>query len=205
MPFPRPGFWHNPVRWYLLGGTGLLGLSVWLPWFTAARTARVEMRAEHVGELLLEAVANQPLGLDAAAVEHVWARFQALALAHDAFLGDLERVEPPLPDTLLTLRSKHYAFHLAATPPEAGAPVGRDTVPALEVMAWPLEVVGPAHSVYLYAENAPRAYTRNLASGYHGLDNDRPPPGVGQRRVTGNFFDRARSYRAASDERWILY
>lgn len=204
MALPRASVWRNPARWYLLVGTGLIVLSLWMPWLAAARSARVEMRAERIAELLLRAAGGMPFPpLDD--VEHVLGRFYALAGADGAFVTDLERIDPPPRDVLLAFTNKHYAFQLAASPPDPVAIVGRDTVPALEVLAWPLSGAGPGHSAFLHAENAPRAYTRNLAGRLVGLEARRPAPGSGQRRTSGNAFDGGESYRSVSDERWLLF
>ena len=204
MALPRAAAWRNPARWYLLVGIGLIVLSLWVPWLSAARTARVELRADRIAELLLRAAGGMPFPpLDD--VEHVLARFFALASADGTFLADLERIEPPPAGVLLALTNKHYAFQLAESPPDPVSIVGRDTVPALEVLAWPLTTTGPAHSAYLHAENAPRAYTRNLGGSLVGLDSHRPAPGVGQRRATMVPFDTSESYRSVTDERWIVF
>jgi hypothetical protein len=204
MTLPRAAAWRNPARWYLLVGTALIASSLWLPWAAAARTTRVEQRAERLAELLLRAASGMPFPpLDDP--DHVLARFYALALADGAFVADVERVEPTPPDVLLAFTNKHYAFQLAASPPDPLSIVGRNTVPALEVLAWPLASGGPAHSAYLCAENAPRAYSRNLGGRLVGLADHRPMPGVGQRRATPNPFDTVVSYRSDTDERWLLF
>lgn len=204
MALPRAAAWRNPANWYLLVGMALIALSLWVPWLAAARSARVEQRAERIAGLLLQAASNMPLPpLDDP--EHVCSRFWALALADGVFVSDLERIDPAPPDVLLAFTNKHYAFQLAASPPDPLAIVGKDTVPALEVLAWPLSITGPAHSAYLHAENAPRAYTRNLNGSLVGLTDRRPLPGVGQRRAAANPFDTGESYRSVTDERWILF
>jgi hypothetical protein len=141
--------------------------------------------------------------LDARSIEVVLARFHRLALRDQVHINDLEVVDPPLPGTLLTLTNKHYAFHLAVSPPEATEIVGRDTEPAYEVIAWPLSAVGPGHSAFLACDDAPRAYTRNLTAGYVGLQSRRPQPGRSHRRASG--VDTARFYRSFDDERWIVF
>jgi hypothetical protein len=198
--------WRNPATWYGLAGAALIAASLWTPWWSASRTARVESRADRIADLLLQAVPDGAR-LDAAGCDHVLARFFALADADGVFFADLERVEPPPEGTLLCLVNKHYAFHLAVSPIPADVTAGRDTTPSLEVLAWPLAVTSPGHSVYFYAEDAPRAYTRNLAkitSGFVALEKQRPLPGVGQRPFTGA-ADGARSYRGITEDRWILY
>lgn len=192
----------NPANWFLLLGGGLLALSLWIPWFTAVRTARVENRADQITGLLLEAATGLECPLDAAGLEIVMARFQALAAAQGAHLADLERIEPAWPGALLALTSKHYAYQLAISPPPVRSLPSRDSTPALETMAWPLSAVGPGHSVFFHPENAPRAYTRNKAAGFEGLTL-RPAAGEAHRPGEGSVS--ANYYRSARDERWIHY
>ncbi|MCA8964468.1 MAG: hypothetical protein H6838_17130 [Planctomycetes bacterium] len=193
----------NPANYYLLAGLILLGVSMYVPVFTGERTARLEDRAAKIAALLLEATLERPEGIGADDLENVLGRFYALAVRDEAFLGDLTIVEPPLEGTLLTLRSKHYAFHLAVSPPEVPS-TRRDTLPAYEVVAWPLSAIGPAHSVFFVPDDAARAYTRNLSRGYYGLAERRPLPGHCHRR-TGALFDDQHTYRSRDDERWITY
>ena len=200
----RRGGWIDPATWYLLAGVVLIGATLWLPWYTAARTARVELRADRIAELLLTATRGLPAPPTADDLESVLARFFALANADGVFLADLERVAAPAPEVLLALQNKHYAIQLALAPADPTATVGRDTVPALEVLAWPLGIAGPGHSVYYHAQDAPRAYTRNLGSGFHGWQERRPLPGAGQRRAVTT-VDTPSYYRSANDERWIHY
>lgn len=192
----------NPANWFLLLGLCLLGLSLWIPWFTATRTARVEMRADQIAELLLEATHGLDCRLDAAGLDVVQARFAALCAAQGVFTADLEPVEPRWPDTLLSLANKHYAFQLANSPPPPRALASRDAIPALEVVAWPLTATGPGHSAFFHPDNAPRAYTRNKAASYEGAAR-RPLPGQchrpGEGSVSGQF------YRSVVDERWLHY
>ena len=187
----------------------LLASTVWVPFQSAERTARVERRADQIAALLLEATARAsgvPVrgGWDAATVEIVLAFFHALALRDNAFVNDLEVVDPPLPDSLLTLQNKHYVFQIAVSPPDPKETPSADAEPACEVTAWPLSTVGPGHSVFFYPENAPRAYTRNLAKGYTGLGDRRITPGRGHRRPAQT-LELRNSYRGLDDERWIMY
>jgi hypothetical protein len=205
MPILRRAMWRNPATWYLGAGLALLVGSVSVPLLAANRTARVESRAEQIVQLLAEAARDWPSGITAADVPVVMARFAALAARPGGpFVDDLERLARPLPGTLLTLRNKHYVFHLAESPPEAKEIVGRDAVPSYEVMAWPESLLGPAHSAFLQADNAPAAYTRNLGAGFVGLGAERPEPGRSHMR-SGPTFDSMRSYRSYDDERWIVY
>src|SRR5436190_3151790 len=175
----RRSRWFNPATWYTAIGIGLLAASLWMPWASALRTARIEERADQIAEALIHATRGAPPPDDAASLETLFARFLALAESRSLFVADLERHDPP-EDALLLMTNKHYAFQLAASPPaepERGR-IGRDTVPALEVVAWPLSRVGAAHCAFFHPGNAPRAYSRNLAAGYAGTGNRRPAPGV---------------------------
>lgn len=193
----------NPANYYLLAGLVVLGLSVYVPVLTAERTARLEERADGIANALLTATLDMPLGIEPADVPTVVARFYAIAARDGLFVADLEPLDPPLEDTLLTLQSKHYVYHLAVSPPEVPS-TQRKLLPAYEVVAWPLSLLGPARSVFFVPDDAPRAYTRNLAVGYQGLQGKRPQPGHSHRR-SGQMFDRQENYRSRDDERWILY
>jgi hypothetical protein len=192
----------TPAGWYTLIGLGLLAGSIWVPFLTAQRTARVEERADQIAAHLLEATRPVPGRLDGV-TDFVLAQFHCLALRDQVFVNDLE-VLAPLPGTLLLLRNKHYAFHLAESPPEPNATIGRDTEPAYEVLAWPIESVGPGHSAFLYCDDAPPAFTRNLTAGYTGFGKRRPQPGRSHRRPVSG-VDTEAFYRSYDDERWILY
>lgn len=201
---PRRFGAYNPANWYLLLGLLLLATSLWVPWLTAQRTTRIEKRAEHVCELMNEAVRRLSDPFDPALLEHVLARLHALASARGVLLGDLEVVEPPLPDLLLLLRNKHYLFGLAESRPEPNLAVGRDTAPAREITAWPASEIGPGHCAFFHPEDAPRAYTRNLTANYHGTAAW-PTPGSSHRSARGGGGDHPRSYRGSDDERWQVY
>lgn len=202
---PWRGGFCDPAAWYTVAGVALIAASLWLPWLTAERTARVELRADRLAALLLRAGRSVVADPSPADLDHVWARFLALAQADGVFFADVERLVPPLPDTLLAFTNKHYAFQLAHSPlpgaPPSSPPPGAEL--ALEATAWPLHPAGPGHAVYFQSDDAPRAYTRNLTTGFVGLGHERPPPGAGQRATSP--FDTARSYRSASDERWLVY
>lgn len=198
----RQSRWANPGNWFLLLGVCLLALSVWIPWLTALRTARTERRADQIAELLLEAACGLECPLDAAGITFVQARFHALAAAQAAHVLDLEFVDPPWPGALLALTSKHYAYQLSASPPPVTALPSREGTAAVEVITWPLSAVGPGHSAYFHPENAPRAYTRNKAARFQGVDQG-PQPGEGHRPSSGSVS--ASHYRSAREERWIHY
>lgn len=205
MPIVRRSGLVNPANWYLIVGLALLTGSVWVPLLAAQRTARIEGRAEQIVALLAEAARDWPDALTRADLPIVLARFRALAARRGGpFVEDLELIEPPLPDTLLCLRNKHYLFHLAESPPDGKEIVGRDTVPAYEVMAWPESLVGPAHSAFFRADNALPAYTRNLGAGFVGTGKDRPVPSRSHMRQ-GATPESSLSYRSYDDERWIVY
>lgn len=194
----------NPATWFLLLGVAMLGATLWVPWFTAERTARIERRADAIAELLLAAARDFDGAIDEADAQIVHARFLRLALRDQLHTADLEVHEPPLPGTVLTMVNKHYGFHLAVSPLEANVIAGRGTQPAREVMAWPLTSTGPGHCAFFHPDDAPRAYSRNLAAGYAGLGSRRPIPGRSHRRPHG-LAEVTSYYRSFDDERWILY
>lgn len=194
----------NPATWFLLLGTTMLGVTLWVPWFTAERTARIERRADDIAAHLLAACRDHDGPLDAAGVMITYGRFVRLCLRDGVHLADLEVREPTLPGTLLLLENKHYAFHLAESPLPANEIAGRDTIRSLEVMAWPLSRTGPGHCAFFHPEDAPRAYSRNLTKSYAGFGKNRPEPGRSHRRPHG-MHEVTSYYRSFDDERWILY
>jgi len=193
----------NPATWYLALGFLMLGTSIWVPFATASRTTRVEGRADAIAMTLLEATVQWPVALTDADLDVVMARFHALAERDRIHVADLEVLEPAWPDTLLSLRNKHYLFHLAVSPLTPDADSSRVAAPSYEVMAWPRRGSGPAHSVFFHPDNALPAYTRNLAKGYEGDGSARPIPGCAQRRQA--IWEWTKSYRGQDDERWIVH
>lgn len=198
----RRSKWADPARWYLLVGVALLATSIWVPFLTAERTARTEQRADQIAAALLQAVNEQVFPLDDETLPIVLARCYCLAASDGQFVGDLEPIDEAPADVLLCLQNKHYLFHLAVSPPDQAAVPGRGTVPSYEVMAWPRERIGPAHSAFFYPDNALRAYSRNLAASHYGMRR-RPAPGTNHRRAETLLV--GRSYRSADDERWIPF
>lgn len=202
----RPG-WSNPAAWWVTVGLVLLGVSFWIPWASAARTTRIELRADAVAAEL-QVVLWQVAGIDgaaafdAAAREVVLARLIRLGGSRGVHVADLEAVETPPAGVLLALRSKHYAFQVTGSPPAANERSGARTVPAVEITAWPLESGGPAHCSFFYPGNAARAYSRNLRKRYAGFEH-RPLPGASHRRQDA---DRdPTNYSSFDDELWIEY
>lgn len=198
----------NLANWLFGGILALLAVSFWVPTATARRTARLEERADQVADVLLRAaVAQQPLHLDQAHDrDTLHARALRAAVAAGVMVDDLELLPA---DAAAPARvcwaSKHYLFQLAATPV-----TGRETGiagalwPALEVIAWPREKPGPAHSVFCRSELAEPAFSRNLQRDYRSLDElTRPLPGAARRR-TDAMLDNPWAYRGEDDERWIL-
>jgi hypothetical protein len=194
----------NPGAWLVLLGFALLLGSIYVPIQAAQRTARWETRAAAILTTLLAASRGFPLGIEPADEPILRARFHALAARDQLDLADLQMLPEPLAGTVLACTDGIFAYHLAGSPPDPQAMVSPDAVPAYEAMAWPLREHGPVHSVFFSADNAPQAFTRNLAAGYHGLGEQRPRPGHGQRRNSG-LFEVARSYRSSVDERWMLH
>lgn len=202
----RPG-WSNPAAWYVVAGLILLAVSFWIPWASASRTTRIELRADEVAGLLQTALREVTGidggdGFDAATGEIVLARAFRLGLARGAYVSDVEFVDPRPAGVLLALRSRHYAFQVTESPPAPNDRTGRGAVPALEVTAWPLRNGGPGHCSFFYPDNAARAYSRNLRQSYAGFDH-RPPPGKSHRRQDA---DRTpANYSSFDDELWLEY
>lgn len=195
----------NPAAWFAVLGAGLLAFSLWLPWLGASRTTRVEKRADGLAEALLEAARGFVSPLDEAERQAVMARFIREAACRGERVKDLERAEIPGDGIALCLINKHYAFQLAESPPQPKQRPGVKTIPAWEVIAWPLGSVGPGHSAFFYAENASRAYSRNLRSSYAGFASKRfPLPGAGHRRP-GEAGKRPWQYPGNDNGRWIIY
>lgn len=200
----QPRRWRaiNPANLYVAIGLLLLFGSLWVPWLTALRTARVERRADELAELLLEVAEPFAPPLEPATREYLLARLLVLATCRGVLVTDLEEVDPPSPGASWTLQNKHYLFSLQPSPPEPNLLVGRDTVPAFEVVAWPREQIGPGHCAFFHPDGAPRAFTRNLGADYHGLQQA-PKPGASHRLARS--IDHPATYRGADDERWLVY
>lgn len=126
------------VPWYIFAGILLLGASIWVPYLSAVRTARVESRADEIAGLLLQATKGQIGAIGPDELQNVLARFFALAEREQVLVGDLEVHDSPLSGTLVSLQNKHYLFYLAASVPDADAIVSRDSTPSFETMAWPM-------------------------------------------------------------------
>lgn len=200
----RSGIWANPGAWYTGLGIAALALSMWVPWWSADRTARIERRADELAGVLLRVVGQRLDAITPADIEPLFARWTWQAACAGSFVTDLELVEPSPEGVVMLARNKHYAFQLAPSPLGANLLAGRDTVPAYEVIAWPLSGAGPGHSAYFHPEDGPRAYTRNLGAGFAGLGKDRPLPGACH-RPRGSAIQTRYHYRATDDKRWILY
>lgn len=200
----RRSRWANPAGWYTTIGLLLLAFSLWIPWLSASRTARIERRANGLAEALLDASSGFDLPLDEADLLSIQARFLALADSRGEHTKDLERVEPPPEGTLLCLTNKHYAFQLAESPPDVTQQPGRHTMAAVEVIAWPRSAIGPGHCAFFYPENAARAYTRNLRAKYSGFGEKRPKPGAPHRRP-GLGSRRSSHYPGQDSERWLVF
>lgn len=190
----------------LLGFAALAG-SFALPHWTAARVARIEIRAEEIVAMLAE-LAPRPGILDgteptqgpgAAAVAELLAeaRQRGAALGHPpSWLVD------PVPAATtpdrLSFVCKHYVFLVARTPPSLGslrdAPLAERPI---EVWGWPREEDGAGRSVFQF--RAGRAwFCRNLNGRYLG-EARAPTPGIGQpRKATDSNW-----YWGTDGERWL--
>lgn len=195
---------RNPAAWLTVFGVALMAFSMFVPWLTATRTARIENRADETAAVLLDASAGFEPPLDGVDRACVLARFYRLATARGVRVKDIELLPDDRPEALLTVRNKHYVFRLASQPPRPAERPTPESVAALEVFAWPLQQLGPAHAAFYYPENAARAFTRNLRSGYFGTDAKAPAPAAGHRRP-GTDRRRQAVYVGRDDERWYLY
>jgi hypothetical protein len=182
----------------------LLGFSLYVPWLSASRTARVEQRADLLAAALLDASAGFELPLDEADREGVLGRFFALAESRGVYTRDLERHPSPPEDAQLCLVNKHYLLQLTESPPGANQRAGEDAAAAFEVTAWPMSGAGPGHCAFFYPENAARAYTRNLRANYAGTQDQRLHPGAAHRAI-GASGRLTKTYTGADNERWVLF
>ena len=200
----RSSPWANPGAWFLWVGLALLALSLWMPWLSASRTARVELRAAELAEALLEASHGFEPPLDAADLAAIEGRLYALATSRGVYTRDLDRVASAPDGALLCMTNKHYAFQLAESPHSPDRSPSADATAAVEVTAWPLSSIGPGHCAFFNPENAPRAYTRNLRASYAGLAENRPKPGGPHRRA--GLGSRVMSPNPGRDsEHWLIY
>lgn len=198
----------NLGKWLLWAGLIVLGLTFWIPWAVAERTARTEARADSLASMLLQtASAMQPLGDEPWRFEVLLARLQLLAATRAVFADDLELLDGPAPaGVLATFANKHYLLQLACSPPADPRQRRADsTLPQpLEVVAWPREALGPAHAAFFYSEIAEPAFTRNLQKGYHARGSSRPLPGQSYRQSADPRAGQVSSYRGLDDEHWLL-
>jgi len=195
----------NPAAWMTTGGVLLLAFSLWIPWLSASRTARVETRADELANSLIDATDGFRLPLTESDLHVVMARFFMIAASRGVRIKEVKRSETVPEGAMLYLTNKHYCFQLSESPPDPTARPGKNTVASLEVVAWPLSATSPGHCVYFYPQDAARAYSRNLRRAYRGLEDDyRPLPGTCHRRPGGGGA-RRNQYPGVDDERWILY
>lgn len=190
------------MRWHLLAGLLACGASVGAPWLSATRAARVEARSSELTTCLAEAVVDAARH-GAPDLELVFARAIALATSRQVFVADLEPQPAAVVDGLL-FANKHYLFRVGPVAPDPAQRHPADAQPAYEVLAWPIDADSAGHAMFFAAEDAPRAYTRNLAYGHRGRDDRMPLPGHGRRRAATE-FDRTYAYRSVGDDRWICY
>lgn len=192
------------MRWWALFATAVLLGSMALILFTARRSARAESRADQFARILLaEAQRMTPFDWNSE-----WQRMHLEALVVAAATAERVPVtefgERPMEDTPgFCFVNKHYAFAVRPSPRrETDLPEDQGDV-ALESIAWPRAVVGPAKSVFFHPEDADRAYSRNLHSDYSDdVPTARPQPGWLHRRVDAKV--RTWDYRAWDDERYIV-
>lgn len=201
LPAQPPG---SPMRWWATGAGALLFLSMALILYTARRSARAEGRADVLARILLEqATRLTPIDWNSEWQRaHLEARLFAAAAAERASVTELvERAQDDSPG--FCFENKHYAFVVRPSPRlETDLPEDVGDL-ALECLAWPRAVVGPAKSVFFHPEDADRAYSRNLHSDYSDDSAAaRPKPGFLHRRQDA--ARRSWNYRAWDDERFLV-
>jgi hypothetical protein len=199
--------WRNrggigPMRWHLLAGVAACAVSVATPWLAASRAARVEARSGDLTTCLAE-VLQASARHGEPDCEHVFARTCALATARQVFANDLSPLPCDIAGSLL-LANKHYLFRANPVVADPSQSHPADAVPAHEVLAWPIDAQSAGHAMFFAAEDAPRAYTRNLSHGHQGAGSRMPMPGHGRRR-TGHQLDLSHTYRSVGDDRWICF
>lgn len=192
----------GPMRWHLLAGLMACGASVGAPWLSATRAARVEGRSSELTTCLADAMVEAARH-GAPDPDWLYARACALATSQQVFVADLEP-HAAAPAGSMLFANKHYLFRVGPVAPDPAQRHLADTRPAYEVLAWPIDADSAGHAMFFAAEDAPRAYTRNLALGHQGLDERMPLPGHGRRRAATE-FDRTYAYRSVGDDRWICY
>ncbi|MEM7199303.1 MAG: hypothetical protein AAF628_03495 [Planctomycetota bacterium] len=181
----------------VLGVVGLV-VTLWVPYITAGRVARIERNAEDHARALLAAT------LDAA--EGAWDPQATGAVGDLASRVPQVAAVPPdagrtgLPAGLY-FESKHYLYSVFTRGPDDQ--IGDDTAapPAFEVFAWPRSYLGPGRSAFYFPAGGRPAYTRNLKSAYQGFGAP-PQPGEGRPREDG-LSEPDYGYHDRLDERWL--
>ena len=181
-----------------------LGFASWAPWAAGHRTARIEGRAETIGQALhLAVIAAQPLDLDDPRQRsHVLARTVALAVAGGELTDDLIELPSTAPRRLL-LANKHYLFAVQDSPAPPELVAGSGAITAIEVIAWPAEARSAAHTAFFWPEDAEAASTRNLQAAYAGTGRAPEPAGPHRRRNDASNHH-PWAYRGQDDERWLV-
>ena len=182
-----------------------LGVSFWVPYGTAERTARVEGRAGDIAKVILAtASAMQPIDLQdpftrAVLQARVVKACDAWGLPASNFLQGDQPIEP-FDWPSLVFRGRHYCFQVTVTPADRSAGAA---VPPVEVYAWPNNPVGPGHTVFFFPETGEPAFSRNLVANYAAFTRA-PRPGAGRHRPL-NRESRPEAYRGYDEERWLRY
>jgi hypothetical protein len=207
----------NLGNWLVGAGALALVASFWVPFAAAGRTARAEERAGDVADVLLGcAGAMQPFDpVDPWQRDVLLARLVCACSCGGIYAADLALQEPPADAPgVLWLHNKHYLFQLGPVPCDPHRQAPANTIPALEVVAWPADSSCPGHAAFYAAEGTDAAFTRNLQADYQGTQppawtdgraesQRRPPPGAGLRRESGQDAERG-GYRGLDDERWLV-
>jgi hypothetical protein len=177
----------------------VLGVTLWVPYGTAARTARVEGTGLRLARELLRVATAAPFALDgdgAALLDRMADGRQLEVVPPSGAAGAASRPR-------LLFASKHYYFCIHESPDDWAAPAGPERARPIEVYAWPRSFFGPARSAFFLPSDAPAAYTRNLQLGYVGLE---VIPVAGSARpvvAPEEPEDSWRGWRGRDDGRWL--
>ncbi len=175
----------------LLLGCVVLGVTLWVPYATAARVARIERRAEAAARAVCGAATElAPFDL---ATPDLAASLLERTEGHDLEVDE----EASIAGQRLVFGAKHYRIALLPSPEDEAAP---DEPPAFEVYAWPRSYLDAGRSVFFFPSRGLPAFSRNLQAGYAGLD---PVPAAGCGHPLDHKPAPGQWYRGTDDERWL--
>lgn len=187
-----PRSW-NTANVLVVLGVLLLGVTFWVPYATASRVARIEGWAEGIARALLTAASDRSdLVLDAPAAADAVRQSLPSNYAHRL------HTMPPLSDPPgMRFRGKHYLYLVTRTPLPSGE---ADPGQPLEVYAWPRSYLAAGRTTFFVPEDAPAAYSHNLAARYR---DDEVVPAAGAGRPEHADDDLTSPWRGRDGERWL--